>query len=232
MRRLAMQAVVLGAALVSATAAAESIYRYHDPKTNRDVFVSQRDQIPAAYRDQAQTVVTDGMLAAGKDDGNGPAGTVIYGDRQPAGWWEAMSQMIHQAMQTPGRIEWQRALATAVDTDLVRRGVRPLSADETQRGLSLMAKTGWWLLGAGSLALLGWIVMMVQAWVANQRAWMLGILLFPPLSLLYALKFAEGRSRWWRALMVSAHLAPHATLVLGACRLHAWFAAVLHSRGL
>jgi hypothetical protein len=229
-----MQAAVLVTALVSVTASAGSIFRYHDPKTNRDVFVTERDQIPAAHRDQAQQVVVDGVWVdpAQKADANSPVGTVIFGDRKPAGWWEAIGQVVSQAVREPSRIDWRRGLTTAVDTDLVRRGLRPLSAVETQRGLSLVVRTGWWLLIVGSLALVGWILMMVQAWMANQRGWVLGILLCQPLSLLYALKFAEGKSRWWRALMALLQIAPHVVLVMGTSWLHAWFAAILGARGL
>jgi hypothetical protein len=234
MRRLAMQAAVLVTALISVESSAGSIFRYHDPKTNRDVFVTERDQIPAAHRDQAQQVVVDGVWVdpAQKADANRPVGTVIFGDRKPAGWWEAIGQVVSQALRSPSRIDWRRGLTTAVDTDLVRRGLRPLSAVETQRGLSLVVRTGWWLLIVGSLALVGWILMMVQAWMANQRGWVLGILLCQPLSLLYALKFAEGKPRWWRALMALLQVAPHVVLVMGTCWLHAWFAAILGARGL
>lgn len=229
-----MRAVVLVAALSSVAAAAGTIYRYHDPKAKRDVFVSTLDQVPAAFREQARLVVSDGVLvdSTHKANANSPAGTVIYGDRKPAGWWEAIGQMGQQALQTRGRIDWQRGLTTAVDTDLVRRGVRPLSADESQRGLQLAARTGWILLAVGALALVGWIVMMMQAWVANQHGWTLAILLCQPLSLLYALKFAEGKSRWWRALMAVVQIAPHAVLVTAGFWLRAWFVAVLRARGL
>jgi hypothetical protein len=234
MRRLAIQTVVLVVALSSVAAAAGTIYRYHDPKAKRDVFVSALDQVPAAFREHAQLVVSDGVLvdSTHKAASDSPTGTVIYGDRKPAGWWEAISQIGHQAMQTPGRIDWRRGLSTAVDTDLVRRGVRPLSADETQQGLNLAARIGWILLAVGSLALAGLIVMMIQAWVANQHGWTLGILLCQPLSLLYALKFADGKSRWWRVIMALLQMAPHAVLVTGGLWLHAWFTAVLRARGL
>jgi hypothetical protein len=229
-----MHSAVLVVVLVSVGAQAEPLYRYHDPKTKRDVFVSHRDQIPAAYQEQAQPVVADGILvdSARKTGESNPAGTVIFGDRQAAGWWEAISQIARQATQTPRRIDWRRALTIAVDTDLVRRGVRPLSADDTQQGLNLVVKTGWLLVVAGSLALAGCLWLMVHAWVKDQRAWILGILLCQPLSLLYALKFAEAKSRWWRVLMALVQVAPTAALVTGAFWLHAWFTAVLRGRGL
>jgi hypothetical protein len=234
MRRLALQALVLVVALSSAAAGAGTIYRYRDPRTKRDVFVTERDQIPAAYREQAKLVVTDGLLAdpEHKADGSSPAGAVIYGDGKPAGWGEAISQMANQAIQARSLSGWQRRLATAVDTDLVRRGVRPLSGDESQQGLNLVARIGWILLPLGALALVGWIVMMIQAWVADQRGWTLGLLLCQPLSLLYALKFADGKSRWWRIVMALSQVLPHVVLVTGAFWLQSWFAAVLHSRGL
>jgi hypothetical protein len=232
MRRLSVHIAVLVVALVSVGVQAEPIYRYHDPKTKRDVFVSHRDQIPAEYREQAQPVVADGVLVDSARKTGESSGTVVFGDRQPAGWWEAISQMVRQAMQSPSRIDWRRAFATAVDTDLVRRGTRPLSADDTQQGLNLMAKTGWLLAGAGSLALAGWIGLMVFAWVKDQRGWTLGLLLCQPLSLIFALKFAEVKSRWLRIIMALVQLAPYVALVAGGFWLHAWFTTVLRGRGL
>jgi hypothetical protein len=232
MRRLTVPTAVLVLTLVSAGAQAEPIYRYHDPKTKRDVFVSHRDQIPAEYREQAQPVVADGVLVDSARKTGESSGTVIFSDRQAAGWWEALSQMVRQAKQSPNRIDWRRALTTAVDTDLVRRGVRPLSADDTQQGLNLVVKTGRLLAAAGFLALVGWIGLMVLAWVKDQRAWALGLLLCQPLSLIFALKFVEVKSHWLRIIMALVQLAPYAALVTGAFWLHAWFTTVLRGRGL
>jgi hypothetical protein len=228
-----MQVVVLAVTLGSATAGAETIFRYHDPKTDRDVFVNQRDQIPVELRAEAQQVVADGVLvdSTSHEDSERPAGTVIYGERAPAGWWDVMQGLAHQAWQDRGRVDWQRALTTAVDTDLVRRGVAPLSADEVQQGLHLVVKTGWLLLAVAGVALAGWVWLMVQAWVGGQRAWAVLLLLCQPLSLLFALKFAEDKSRWWRAIMTLVQIAPYAAAALGATWVRAWFTAVLRSRG-
>jgi hypothetical protein len=229
-----MQVVVLAVALGSATTAAETIFRYHDPKTNRDVFVNQRDQIPVEYRAEAQQVVADGVLVdpAPQADDQRAVGTVIYGERAPVGWWDVVQGLALQAWQTRGHIDWQRALTTAADTHLVRRGVGPLSAEEVQRGLGLVVKTGWFLLALGCVALAGWVWLMVQAWVGGQRAWTFLLLLCQPLSLFFALKFAEGRSRLWRAGMTLAQIAPYAAAAAGATWVHSWFTAVLRSRGL
>jgi len=93
MRTLAFGATVLALLGLASPARSESIYRYRDPNTKRDVFVTRLDQIPAPYREQAKLVVADGVLV---DSSNQPAkdaplGTVIYGNRTPLVPWRPSS---------------------------------------------------------------------------------------------------------------------------------------------
>jgi len=99
MRTLAFWAAVLALLGQASPARSESIYRYRDPNTKREVFVTRLDQVPAEYREQANLVVADGVLvdSANQADQNAPRGTVIYESKNRGGFCETIKRAFRDA---------------------------------------------------------------------------------------------------------------------------------------
>jgi len=230
MRTLAFGATVLALVGLASPARSESIYRYRDPNTKRDVFVTRLDQIPAPYREQAKLVVADGVLV---DSSNQPAkdaplGTVIYGNRTPAGALETIERAVGDVWRgghdAGGLL---RTLTTAIDTALVGSGRRPLSASDVAQIKRMLVEAAVALALAGLLALLGSILVMVHAFRAEHRWWMVFILFFPLLGIAYVLLHVEGRRRWFKFVTLLAQAAPYAVAVAIGWRFAVFFRALL-----
>ena len=230
MRTLAFGATVLALVGLASPARSESIYRYRDPNSKRDVFVTRLDQIPATYREQAKLVVAYGVLV---DSSNQPAkdvplGTVIYGNRRPADALETIEHAVgdvwHGELDAGGLL---RTLTTAIDTALVGAGRRPLSASEVAQIKRMLVEAAVALALAGLLALLGSILVMVHAFRAEHRWWMVFILFFPLLGIAYVLLQVEGKRRWFKFATLLAQTAPYAVAVAIAWRFAVFFRALL-----
>jgi hypothetical protein len=230
MRTLAFGATVLALVGLASPARSESIYRYRDPNSKRDVFVTRLDQIPATYREQAKLVVADGVLV---DSSNQPAkdvplGTVIYGNRRPADALETIEHAVgdvwHGELDAGGLL---RTLTTAIDTALVGSGRRPLSASDVAHIKRMLVEAAVALALAGLLALLGSILVMVHAFRAEHRWWMVFILFFPLLGIAYVLLHVEGRRRWFKFVTLLAQAAPYSVAVAVGWRFAVFFRALL-----
>jgi len=235
MRTLAFWSVVLVLAGLSAPAQAESIYRFRDPKTKRDVFVNRLDQVPAQQREETQLVVSDGVLvdSSNQPDKEAPQGTVIFGGRQPASVWQTIGQAFHQA--THGGLAGlglERLLTMAIDTALVREGKRPLSSAEVAQVARQALVTAWVLGTAGVLALLAWIAVMVHAFRADHRWWAVFIMLLPLLGIAYVLIHMGGERRWFKLATLLGQCAPYTVVMAAAWRCYALLSTILASRGL
>ncbi|HJX51400.1 MAG TPA: hypothetical protein VJ801_01425 [Polyangia bacterium] len=230
MRTLAFWAAVVALAGLASPARAESIYRYRDPTTKRDVFVNRLDQVPAEYRATAKLVVTDGVLAdpTSQPDKDAPRGAVIYGNKKPAGVMETLEAAVRDATQSrhdAGGMD--RTLTTAIDTALVGKGKRPLSAGEVAQLKRMAVQAAVVLAVAGLFATVAWILVMVHAYRAEHRWWMLFIMLLQLPGIVYVLIHVEGKRRWFKFATLFAQAAPYAVAVAMSWRFVAFFRAVL-----
>ena len=227
---LAFWATVLALAGMASPARAESIYRYRDPNTKRDVFVNRLDQVPAQYRAEAKLVVSDGVLvdSTNQPDKDAPKGAVIYGSKKPAGAMETIERAVRDLSHSghaAGGLD--RTLTTAIDTALVGKGKRPLSAGEVAQVKRMLVEVAVVLAVAGLLSTVAWILVMVHAFRAEHRWWMVFILFFHLLGIVYVLIHVEGKRRWFKFATLFAQAAPYAVAVAMSWRFFAFFRAIL-----
>jgi hypothetical protein len=230
MRTLAFWATVLAVVGLASPARSESIYRYRDPNTKRDVFVTRLDQIPAPYREQAKLVVADGVLV---DSSNQPAkdvplGAVIYGRRTPAGAIETIERAVSDVWngeRSAGGL--LRTLTTAIDTALVGAGRRPLSAGDVARIKRTLVEAAVALAMASLLASVALILVMAHAFRAEHRWWMVLILLFQLPGIAYVLLHVESKRRWFKFATLLAQTAPYAVVLATGWRFAVFFRALL-----
>lgn len=230
MRTLAFCATVLTLAGMASPAQAESIYRYRDPNTKRDVFVNRLDQVPGRYRAEATLVVSDGVLvdSSNQPDKDAPRGAVIYGGTKPAGALETIERALRDATASGHAADGLgRALTTAVDTALVARGKPPLSAHELAQLKRMLVEWAVVLTVVGLLSLVAWILVMVHAFRAEHRWWMVFILLFHLLGVAYVLIHVEGKRHWFKFTTLFAQAAPYVVALAMSWRLVAFFRTIL-----
>ena len=230
MRTQVLWATVLALAGLASPAQAESIYRYSDPSTKRDVFVNRLDQVPAPYRAEAKLVVSDGVLvdSTSLPDKDAPRGAVIYGSKTPAGALETIERAVRDATgsgHAAGGLD--RALTTAIDTALVGKGKRPLSAGEAAQFKRMLVESAVVLAVLGLFSTVAWILVMVDAFRAEHRWWMVFILLFHLLGIAYVLIHVEGKRRWFKFATLFAQAAPYAVVLAVSWRFVAFFRAIL-----
>jgi hypothetical protein len=230
MKTLAFWATLLALVGLASPARSESIYRYRDPNTKRDVFVTRLDQIPTPYREQAKLVVADGVLVDSSTQTNKDVqlGTVVYGNRAPAGAREtverAFSDVWHGGHGVSGLL---RALTTAIDTALVGSGRRPLSVGDVAQIKRMLVEAAAALAVAGLLAFVALIFVMAHAFRADHRWWMVFILLFQVPGIAYVLLHVEDKRRWFKFATLFAQTAPYAVVLATGWRLAALFRAIL-----
>ena len=225
MRMLAFWATVLALVGLAAPARSESIYRYRDPNTRRDVFVTRLDQVPAQYREQTQLVVTDGVLvdSTNQPDEDAPRGTVIYGSKNSGGVLETIKRAFRDARRNGHDMGGlYRTFSTAVDTALVEAGKRPLSPAQVAQVRRMIVEAAPPLAVAGLLSFVAWIVVMVHAYRAEHRWWMVCILFFHLLGIAYVLIHVEGKRRWFKFATLLAQTAPYAVAVATVWRFFAF----------
>jgi hypothetical protein len=235
MRLLAFWTIVLVIEGLAAVAHAESIYRYRDADTKREVFVNRLDQVPARYRDQAQLVVSDGVVVKStKQPGQDPAqGTVSFGGKQPTGALGTITRTVLQDVQrSPSKSTLDRSVTMAVDNTLVSKGQRPLSVTETARLTDLVLVMTLALVATGLLATVAWIVVMVHAVRSGHHWWMVGIFLVHLLGIVYVLLHVEGERRWFKFASLVGQCAPYAVAMAAAWRFYALFRSIVAARGL
>ena len=228
MRTLAFWAAVLALAGLASPARGESIYRYRDPNTKREVFVSRLEQVPAQYRAEAKLVVSDGVLvdSTNQPDRDAPRGTIIYGGKNLS----SVKEMIKQAFRDASHSGYdagglQRTLTTAIDTALVSQGKRPLSASEVAQVKRMVVEATVMLTVASLLSVVVLILVMAHAFRAEHRWWMVFILFFQPLGIAYVLIHVEGKRRWFKFATLFGQAAPYAVAVALAWRYVAFFRA-------
>jgi hypothetical protein len=230
MRTLAFWATVLALAGMASPAQAESIYRYRDPNTKRDVFVNRLDQVPGQYRAEAKLVVSDGVLvdSTSQPDKDAPRGAVIYGSNKPAGALETIERAVRDATgsgHAAGGLD--RALTTAIDTALVARGKPPLSAREVAQFKRMLVESAAVWAVVALLSFVAWILVMVHAFRAEHRWWMVFILLFHLLGIAYVLIHVESKRHWFKFTTLFAQAAPYAVALAMSWRFVAFFKAIL-----
>jgi hypothetical protein len=235
MRLLASWTIVLVIAGLAGVAHAEKIYRYRDGDTSRDVFVNRLDQVPARYRDRAQLVVSDGVLAGsterpGQDP---PQGTVIFGGRRPADTLGTIKQAALEAVRRgPNGAALDRSVTMAIDTTLVGKGQHPLSPAEVARLTRLVLVMALVLGATGLLAMAAWIAVMVDAFRSDHRWWMAGIFLFHLLGIVYVLIWVDGKRRWFKFATLLGQCAPYAVVVAMFWRSYVLWRSIMAARGL
>jgi hypothetical protein len=255
---LALMALAALAVLAGAASAAPSatIYRYHDSRIRRDIFVSTLEQVPPQYRAQAQLVSGNAPLVqptatprpsaqtqaetgvqthapAGGTAGRQPANLkqavqpgALEQAVQPGALEQAMRRALHEAL---GRDFSLRGLSEAMDTALVRAGKSPLSAAE-RAGLMRLAVV---LLVFSALtvgfAVAMWIVLVMHAWRSERRWWTVPMFV-NVVGIVYALMHVEKHRRLLRYSAVASQAAPILVAMLAAWQLRAWFVAVVVAR--
>lgn len=230
MRTLAFWAAALALLGQASPSRAESIYRYRDPNTQREVFVSRLDQVPAPYREQAELVVADGVLvdSSNRPEQDAPLGTVIYGGKGSGGVREAIKRAFRDAWASGLDVgELYRTLTTAIDTALVAGGRRPLSAGEVAQVKRMLAQAATELAVAGLLSIVGLILVIGHAFRAGHRWWMLFILLFQLPGIAYVLIHVESKRRWFKFATLFAQAAPYAVAMATAWRFFSFFRTIL-----
>jgi cell division protein FtsW (lipid II flippase) len=75
---------------------------------------------------------------------------------------------------------------------------------------------------AGLLSFVAWIVVMVHAYRAEHRWWMVCILLFHLLGIAYVLIHVEGKRRWFKFATLLAQTAPYAVALATVWRFFAF----------
>jgi hypothetical protein len=235
----ATSAVLCAALLVSATAAADTFYRYRDSKTGRDVFVDRLEQVPLKLRAQAKVVFESGALANQDEtrqtpppkpaDDDGIAEKMI---KQLAPDASDGAKDLQQARADGGG--WKNPAgiaATTVNAKLTRAGVKLLEPEE-RVGLARLIGTAVYLsVAAVVCASIVWLILVVCAFRDKQPVWGVLMLLLWPVSYLYLLlHFAKGRLLLKTGAALGL-LSPSLVALWVAWRFHAWFQLVVHARG-
>jgi len=222
-------ATALGLLGLALPALADSIYRYRDPNTKRDVFVTGLEQVPPEYRDRATLMIADGVLvdSSNPPDKDAPRGTVIYGDKKAAGVAATLKQALRDAT-SGGRDTGglYRTLTTAIDTTLVGAGKRPLSPEQVAKVKRSLIEAGVALIVASLFSLVAWILVMVHASRSKHPVWLVLVLLLPYLGIPYVLMYFEGDRRWFKFATLFAQAAPYAVSLAMTWRLVALLKAI------
>jgi hypothetical protein len=228
MRTLAFWTVVLLLAGLPGLVKAESIYRYYDPQTKRDVFVNRLDQVPAQQRERAQPVVADGVLVgtshqAGKDTRQG---TVIFGGNPSASMLETLKQALLEAGDGPWDGKFERILTMVMDTGMVKAGKPPLTAAHVLHVAYMVGVAALALSAASLLAIVACIFVMVHAFRNDHPVWGVFILLVPPLGILYVPIHVESKRRWFKWTTLVGQVSPLLVLTIAIWRFYAYFTTI------
>lgn len=237
--KAATSAVLCAALLVSATAAADTFYRYRDSKTGRDVFVDRLEQVPIKLRSQAKIVLESGALANQDETKQTPPPKPAADD----GIAERMiKQLAPQAGDQANALDlahsdggsWKDptgAAATTVNAKLARAGAKLLEPGERASLARLIGIAVYLSVAAVLCALIVWLVLVVCAFRDKHPVWGVLMVLLWPVSYLYLLiHFAKGRLLLKTGAALGL-LSPTLVAVWLSWRLYAWFQLVAHARG-
>jgi len=229
----------IGFVLWGASAWAETIYKYRDQGTRRDVFVNRLDQIPQKYRSQAKIVLegasspssTEGQDQTQAADGNSttraPGGTTGVVDQA-----RSVETGLREAIKGKNLLKDGPAIACAwVDAKLVKAGTTALNESERVQLGSLLTTILVLSVLAGLFAFVVWIVMMVSAIRDGRLVWAVFMFLFAPLAYLYLFMHA-GKGRWpFKLTCTFGMLSPALVGLASAWRFHSWLQTIIQSRG-
>lgn len=231
---------LIGLALCSLPAAADTYYRYRDKTTGRDVYVNKLEQVPQKYRDQAKIVLE---VADTPRDGDEPSSTESVPPAQPGATAApgsaarhtpigTLPQDLRKALASPNMLRDSATVASGlIDFKLAAAGRRPLAPAERGDFASLLVTFLIAGLIAGLAALVAWIVIIVTAIRDNNFWWALFIFLFSPLAYLYLFLHGGKDRGLFKALCTLGMLAPFLVGLVGSWRFYAWFQAVMQARG-
>lgn len=232
-------AVLCAAWLVSATAAADTFYRYRDGKTGRDVFVDRLEQVPPKLRAQAKVVLESGALAnqdeAKQARSSNPAEDDGIAEKMIKQLAPAASDSVKDFEQAradgAGWKDPAGVAATTVNAKLARVGVKLLEPEE-RAGLARFIGIAVYLSVAAVLcAFIVWLVLVVCAFRDEHPVWGVLMLLLWPVSYFYLLlHFAKGRPLLKSGTALGL-LSPALVALWVAWRFYAWFQLVVHARG-
>jgi hypothetical protein len=228
MRTLRFWTVVLLLAGLAGLAKAESIYRYYDPHTKRDVFVNRLDQVPSQHREQAQPVVADGVLVGtshppGKDMREG---AVIFGGKPSSSILETLKQALIEAGDGPWDGKFERLLTMVMDTEMVKSGKSPLTAEHVLHVTYMVGVAALALSASGLLAIVACIFVMVHAFRNEHPVWGVFILLLPPLGILYVPIHVESKRRWFKWTTLAGQVSPLLVITVAIWRFYAYFTSI------
>ena len=237
MKSWASVVLCVGFVLWGTSARAETIYKYRDKATGRNVFVNSLDQIPRNYRDQAKIVV-EGPGSTG-EQGEVESAPREKGATTAAGTASAVvakarsvETSLREAVNGKNLLKDGPAIAGAlVDAKLIRAGTRPLIESERAQLGHLLATIFVLSVLAGLFAFVVWVVILVTAIRDGRLWWALFMFLFYPLAYVYLFVHA-GKDRWpFKLICAFGMLSPALVGLAGAWRFYGWFQAVIQARG-
>jgi hypothetical protein len=237
MRVWAGIALCIGILLGTHATLADTIYKYRNKSTGRDVFVNRLDQVPRKYRSQAKIVVesADGPAEAAEE----PPAETAESPAKPARETVPISTPVstvgddlRQALS--GKNLWKNGpslASAAIDARLVTAGTRPLTGSERADLGSLLIAMVIASIVAGLAALIVWIVIIVTAVRDGRLWWAALIFLFWPLGYVYLFLYAGKGRALFKTVCAVGMLSPALVGLVGAWRFYAWFHAVIQARG-
>jgi hypothetical protein len=237
--KAATSAVLCAALLVSATAAADTFYRYRDSKTGRDVFVDRLEQVPPKARAQAKIVFESGALANQDETKQTPPVKSADDDGMAE---KLMKQLAPGARDSAKAFEQARAdggswkdpagiAATTVNAKLMRVGAKLLEPEERAVLGRLIGIAVYLSVAAVLCAFIVWLVLVVCAFRDEHPVWGVLMLLLWPVSYFYLLlHFAKGRLLLKTGAALGL-LSPTLVALWVSWRFYAWFQLVTQARG-
>ena len=237
MRMWAGVVLCIGFTLWTPSALADTIYKYRDKGSGRDVFVNRLDQIPRKYRDQAKIMLESNDTSGTRAEepptkvAESPAEPPPAPARvsRPAG---DIGSDLRRALT--GKNLWKDGPAVAgevIDAKLITAGAKPLTAPERADFGGVVTAIIIAAIVTGLLALAAWLVLLITAVRDGRLWWALFMFLFSPLSYVYLFLYAgKGRALFKTACSLGM-LSPALVGLVGAWRFHAWFSAVIAARG-
>jgi hypothetical protein len=229
--------VVLGFA--AQVAKADTIYKYKDKATGRDVFVNRIDQIPRKYRTQAKVVLestaptgtqteTEGETAPAAEPPPPPAQTAPA----PRASYGGLADELRRAASGKQILKEAPSIACAViDAQLLHAGTQPLTpAERSSFGSLLVTVLVFWSI-AGVVAVLVWFIIIVGALRDAHPWWALLVFLFWPLAYVYLFVHAGKGRAVFKTLCSLGLLSPALVGLVAAWRFTTWFHAVMQARG-
>jgi hypothetical protein len=230
---------VLGFAAQGANA--DTIYKYKDKATGRDVFVNRIDQIPRRYRTQAKVVLESTAPTGTQTETENATDTAPAAEPPPPPTPAApaprksygrLADDIRRAASGKQILKEAPAIACAViDAKLLQAGTQPLTPAERSSFASLFVTVLVFWSIAGVVAVLVWFIIIVGALRDTHPWWALLVFLFWPLAYVYLFVYAGKNRAVFKTLCSLGLLSPALVGLVAAWRFTAWFHAVVQARG-